>query len=90
MPDTSLIISAVLAVIISFLVLIKPLFMEKQSRYFKSDAQNDTFSESLSILEMITELKSDYQMGKVSKEDYDTLSLEYKHRYLKEKAGEQG
>ncbi len=90
MPDPSLIISTVIAVIISYIVLFKPLFQEKQAAYFEVDSKNNAFSESLSVLEMITELETDYQMGKVSKEDFDTLSLEYKHQYLKKKAEEKG
>ena len=88
MPDFSLMISIVLAAIISFFVLFKPLFMEKQARHFQSDTENDVFSESLSVLEMITELETDHRMGKVSREDFDALSLEYKHLYLKKKAEE--
>jgi hypothetical protein len=90
MPDPSLIITTVLAVIITYIVLFKPLFQEKQVAYFEPDSENSAFSESLSVLEMITELEMDYQMGKVSKEDFDTLSLEYKHLYLKKKAEEKG
>jgi len=90
MPDSGLIISTVLAVIIFYIVLFKPLFQEKQALYFESDSENNAFSESLSVLEMITELEMDYQMGKVSREDFDTLSLEYKHLYLKKKAEEKG
>ncbi|NQU65630.1 MAG: hypothetical protein HQ517_15290 [SAR324 cluster bacterium] len=88
MLDSSLIISVILAALIFFFVHFKPLFIEKQKPYFRLDPQNDTFSESLSILEMITELETDYQMGKVSKDDFDGLSLEYKHQYLKKKAEE--
>ncbi len=90
MPDTSLMISIVIAVIISYIVLVKPLFQEKQAAYFETDSENSAFSESLSVLEMITELETDYQMRKVSKEDFETLSLEYKHLYLKKKAEEKG
>jgi hypothetical protein len=90
MPDTSLIISTVLVVIISYIVLFKPLFQEKQALYFESDSEKNAFSESLSVLEMLAELETDYQMGKVSREDFDTLSLEYKHLYLKKKAEEKG
>ena len=90
MFDSSLIISALLAIIISYFVVFKPLFLEKPAPYFKLDSENDTFSESLSILEVITELETDYQIGNVSKDDFDGLSLEYKHQYLKTKAEENG
>ncbi len=85
MPDISLILAALLGVVISFFVLFKPLFLEKPTPYFQPETENRDFNEALSLLEMISELDADYQMGKVSKEDYDALSLDYRHRYLKAK-----
>lgn len=88
MPDVSLILAALLAVLVFFFVLFKPLFMVKQAPYFHLENREGHFSEALSILEMITELETDFQMGKVSTADYEALSLDYKHRYLSAKAGE--
>lgn len=85
MPDISLILAALLGVAIVFAVLFKPLFREQEGPYFQPDADHQDFSEAMSILEMITELDADFRMGKVSKEDYQTLSLDYKHRYLEAK-----
>jgi len=88
MPDMSLMLAALLALLVSFFVLFKPLFMEKRAPYFQPEDREGSFSEALSILEMITELETDFQMGKVSAVDYEALSLDYKHRYLVAKTGE--
>ncbi len=85
MPDFSLIIAGLLGAVIAFFVLVKPLFLGEEEPYFQPKTESAEFSEALSILEMITELDTDFQMGKVSKNDYESLSLDYKHRYLKAK-----
>ncbi len=69
---------------ILFIVMVKPLFWDKQLAYFDSDTEIDEFDETLSLLEAISELETDYKMGKISKEDFEAMSLEYKQLYLKE------
>lgn len=89
MPDLSLILAVLMGVVIAFFVLFKPLFLEKEDTYFLSqEADAGGFSDAVSILEMIAELDADYQTGKVSRKDYETLSLDYKHRYLKAREAE--
>lgn len=87
MPDISLILAGLFGLIIVFFVLVKPLFLEPENTYFQTEPQDRDFSEATSLLEMIAELDTDFSMGKVSKEDYEALSLDYKHRYLKARSG---
>ncbi|MBT4290551.1 MAG: hypothetical protein HOD92_24770 [Deltaproteobacteria bacterium] len=40
------------------------------------------FDESLSIMELISELEADYLLKKINQEDFETVSTELKRRYL--------
>lgn len=82
MPHISLIICTILALIIAFFALFKPLFLEEQRSYFEGETESQTFDESLALLEIISELENDYKTGKVSQEDFEIMSLEYKRNYL--------
>jgi hypothetical protein len=82
MPHTTLIICTVLSVILALLVVVKPLFWEKKTSYFISEENYREFDESVSYLEMLSEIEADYQMGKISKPDFESLSLEYKRLFL--------
>ena len=86
MTDISLILAILLGMVISFFVLVKPLFLEKPSPYFTPETDSQDFNEAVSLLEIISELDADLQMGKASKEDYESLSLDYRHRYLNAKS----
>lgn len=86
MIDIILIPAGLLGLVVVFFVLVKPLFLETEGAYFQPVTHEQDFSEALSILEMIAELDADFEMGKVSREDYDALSLDYKHRYLNAKS----
>lgn len=85
MPSLIIIFCSVLSVIIAVAVLAKPLFIEKQRNYYTSSGAQDDFDESVSILETIAELETDYLMDKISKEDFENLSLEYQRLYLEKK-----
>jgi len=86
MWNQTFVICAILSIIIVFVVLIKPLFIDKQTVYSETEKVGVDFDESLSLLEAIAEYKTDYQMGKISKADFDEISLEYKRKYLDKKA----
>lgn len=88
MPHLTLIICSIVSIILTILVVIKPLFLEKQRSYFVTGKDFKEFDESVSILEMISEIEVDYQTGKISKSDFETLSLEYKRHFLDAKKKE--
>lgn len=67
--------------VIVFFVVVYPLFLRKPTTYF-TNTQAHSFDDSLSILEIITELEEDYHSGKISKEDFEVLSAEFKREYL--------
>ena len=46
-------------------------------------AKTMDFDESLSIMELITELEADYLLKKINKEDFETVSTDLKRKYLK-------
>ncbi len=84
MSDLTLVLCSVLSLAIAIAVLYKPLFREKRREYFTSDSNQQEFDEKLSLLEAISELETDYRMGKLSQEDFETMSLEFKRVYLEE------
>lgn len=86
MWNHTLVICALLSIIIVFVVLIKPLFIDKQLNYVETESKSLEFNESLSLLEAIAEYKTDYQMGKISKADFDEISLEFKRKYLEKRS----
>ncbi|MCP4297934.1 MAG: hypothetical protein GY786_20290 [Proteobacteria bacterium] len=84
MPHTTLVICSIFSILLTLLVVVKPLFLEKQKSYFTTGKDLKEFDESVSILEMISEMEIDYKMGKISKSDFDALSIEYKRLFLAE------
>ncbi len=64
-----------------FFVVIVPLFLQKPERYFTRSSQYD-FDDSLSILEIVAELEADYRSGKLTKEDFEALSMDFKREYM--------
>ena len=80
--NTTIILCLAISLGIAFLVMIKPLFLEKQHAYYQAEPDSSDFDESISLLEAIAELESDFKMGKLSGKDFEALSLEYKHQYL--------
>jgi len=82
MPSLILIICTVISLVIAFFILIRPLFLQKQTPYFETVSEEHDFDESLSLLETIKDLETDFSYGKITKEDYDNMSLEYKREFL--------
>lgn len=82
MMNITLLICLAFSIVIPLIVVIKPLFRDDQQDYFITGTIAREFDESLSILEAISELETDFKMGKISKRDYETISIEYQHRYL--------
>ncbi len=85
MMNTTLLICLGFSIIITLIVVFKPLFRDELQGYFSSDIESHEFDESLSILEAISELETDFKMGKISKQDFETISIEYQRRYLNSK-----
>lgn len=85
MLNLTLVVCLLLSLIVVYFVLIKPLFRDKIQLYYQTKPATELFDESLSILETLTELETDYKMGKLTQEDYEVLALEYKKLYLEKK-----
>jgi hypothetical protein len=64
-----------------FFIVVYPLFVRKSDKYFNQKTMD--FDESLSIMELITELEADYLLKKINKEDFETVSTDLKRKYLK-------
>ena len=75
-------ICIIISLISAAIVLYKPLFKDPSTIYLQKESGEKEFDESLSLLEMISELETDYSMGKLTQQDYESLSLEYKRQYL--------
>jgi len=78
----TLILCSLISIILALILLIKPLFLEKQHKYFPLTVSSQGFLESLAALQTLSELEEDFQMGKISQEDFDKLSLETKRQFL--------
>ncbi len=85
MINLTLIFTSFISLAIVYFVMLKPLFLEKSKPYFSDSSRENQFDESYSLLEAISELETDYKMGKLSKEDFESVSLEYKRIYLDKK-----
>ena len=83
--NLTIFICLILSIPVVYYVLIKPLFMDSTQPYYSGETEISDFDNSLSLLESISELETDYKMGKLSQEDFESLSLEYKRSYLEEK-----
>ncbi len=83
--NLSIFICLLLSIPVVIYVLVIPLFIDSTQAYYTDVADHSDFDNSLSLLESISELETDYKMGKLSKEDFESLSLEYKRSYLEEK-----
>lgn len=86
MINLTFLICLLISAMVIFLVIVKPLFLMELEPYYGSSVKEELFDESLSVLETLKELESDFKMGKLSSEDYNSLSLEYKRLYLEKKA----
>ena len=69
-----------ISVSLLFFIIIYPLFIKKSDHYFNQKMAE--FDESLSIMELISELEADYLLKKINQEDFETVSTELKRRYL--------
>ena len=81
MFNATLLICFAISFAILFLVVINPLFIQKPKRYFTQSSHYD-FDDSLSILEIMAELEADFQSGKLLRDDFEALSVEFKREYL--------
>ena len=83
--NLTIFVCLLLSIPVVYYVLVKPLFVDATQPYDSEDSDISDFDNSLSLLESISELETDYKMGKLSQEDFESLSLEYKRSYLEEK-----
>ena len=70
-----------ISIMLLFFIVVYPLFVRKSDKYFNQKTMD--FDESLSIMELITELEADYLLKKINKEDFETVSKDLKRKYLK-------
>ena len=70
-----------ISIMLLFFIVVYPLFVRKSDKYFSQKTMD--FDESLSIMELITELEADYLLKKINKEDFETVSTDLKRKYLK-------
>jgi len=69
-----------ISVSLLFFIVIYPLFIKKSDHYF--DQKTSEFDESLSIMELLSELEADFLLKKINQEDFETVSTELKRKYL--------
>ncbi|PCI28516.1 MAG: hypothetical protein COB67_06220 [SAR324 cluster bacterium] len=82
MPHIILIICVLFSLALAMAVFVNPLLLQAPQAYFPREEVVEEFSESVALLETISELDVDLKMGKLSQEDYERLSLKYKRRFL--------
>jgi hypothetical protein len=70
-----------ISIMLLFFIVVYPLFVRKSDKYFSQKTMD--FDESLSIMELITELEADYLLKKINKEDFEAVSTDLKRKYLK-------
>lgn len=83
--NLTIVVCLLLSIPVVYYVIIIPLFIDSSEAYYTDIGESSDFDNSLSLLESISELETDYKMGKLSQEDFESLSLEYKRSYLEEK-----
>lgn len=87
---TTFLVLAFIIVSVTYVVIIKSLFLTPQRQYFeKNDTDFEDFDESISLLESLSELEVDYKMGKMPTDDYEALKLDFQQNYLAAKQKKQ-
>ena len=71
-------------IVISVGIIVYPLFFKSLEEHIQSVSTEDV-SQKDSLLSALSELEEDYQLGKISKEDFQRLQLHFQRQYLKEK-----
>lgn len=81
--ETSFLFTALLSLGILFIVVIRPLFLQAPTIYYRQlDPEKEKDIQESKLLQSLQEIKTDYEMGKLSEKDFEELSLEYQKRYL--------
>ncbi len=74
----------ILLIIICYFTLIKPIYLEQRKTYFdKNQDKQEVFNEDIAELEIISELKKDFEMGKITKEEFQPELEYHQARYIK-------
>ena len=63
-------------------VLAYPLFFQPPAPYLSLRKVEHGVSERNAVLNTLTELEEDYELGKLSKKDYEDLKLYFQRQYL--------
>lgn len=87
MINPTTLISLLISLVVAYFVMFRPLFLQSEKPYAMPDTEHKEFDERISLLETIYELETDHKMGKLSGEDFEALSNEYKRMYLEKKQG---
>lgn len=70
--NISIWISILISLICLFFVVIYPLFLKKPE-ILKDENESMSFNREVEIMEKLEELKADYQMGKLDKDEYESM-----------------
>ncbi len=66
-------------------VIAYPLFFQKVTPHLSEKQTSKDFNEQDALLSALSELEEEYQMGRLSEDDYKRLKLHFQRRYLKTK-----
>lgn len=80
--ETTLILCGFISLLVALGVIVRPLVLAEEAPYFTAEHEDHEFDEGISLLETINELENDFYMGKLTQEEFDALSMEYKREYL--------
>ncbi|MBF0279212.1 MAG: hypothetical protein HQM13_15550 [SAR324 cluster bacterium] len=80
-----IIVLSLLLFIATVLVIAYPLYFQKVSEYISGNENSSDFNEQDSLLSALTDLEEEYQLGRISNEDYQRLKLHFQRKYLHQK-----
>ena len=75
---------SLLLVVVTLIVVAYPLFFQKITPFELEDTSLD-FNEKEALLAALTDLEEEYQLGRLSDEDYQHLKRHFQRRYLRQK-----
>ncbi len=76
----SLLLFAITVSIIAY-----PLYFQELKDYLSGKETSSDFNEQDALLLALTDLEEDYQLGRLSEEDYHQLKLHFQRQYLHQK-----
>ena len=71
--------------IITVLIIAYPLYFQEVIDYISGKETSSDFNEQDALLSALTDLEEEYQLGRLSDEDYHRLKLHFQRQYLHQK-----